>query len=43
MKFQGSNKRRFGSFEEDRYFLKILKWEHKFIPKYNQGKLLSCF
>ena len=42
-KFQGSGESRFGSSEKDGYFLKIPKWQHKFVQNYNQGKLVSYF
>ena len=42
-KFQGSDESRLGSSEKDRYFLKIAKWQHKFVQNYNRGKLVSYF
>ena len=41
--FQGSGESRFGGFEKDRYFLKIPKWQHKFVWDYKRGKLVSYF
>ena len=43
MKFQGSDKSRFGDSEKDRYFLSIPKREDKFIPEEKRGELVSCF
>ena len=42
-KFQGSGESRFGGSEKDRYFLKIPKWQHKLVPDYKRGKLVSYF
>ena len=42
-KFQGFGESRFGGSEKDRYYLKIPKWQHKFIREYKRGKLASCF
>ena len=42
-KFQESGESRFGSSEKDRYLLKILKWQHKLVQDYKQGKLVSYF
>ena len=42
-KFQGFGECRFGGSEKDRYYLKIPKWQHKFIQDYKGGKLASYF
>ena len=42
-KFHKSGESRFGSSEKDCYLLKIPKWQHKLIPDYKRGKLVSCF
>ena len=42
-KFQESGKNRFGGSEKDRYFLKILKYQHKLFRDYKLGKLVSYF
>ena len=42
-KFQGTGVSRFRGSEKDRYFLKIPKWEHKFVQDYKRGKLVSFF
>ena len=34
---------RFGGSEKDRYFLKILKWQHKLSRDFKRGKLVSYF
>ena len=41
--FQGSGKSRFGRSEKGHYFLKIPKWQHKFVWNYKRGKLVSYF
>ena len=33
----------FGGYEKDRYFLKIPKWQHKFVRDYKRGKLVFYF
>ena len=33
----------FGGSEKERYFLKILKWQHKLVWDYKRGKLVSYF
>ena len=40
-KFQGSDESIFGGSGKDRYFLKIRKWQHKFVQDYKRGKLVS--
>ena len=42
-KFQESRQSRFGGSEKDRYFLKILKWQHKLVRDYKRGMLVSYF
>ena len=42
-KFPDFGDSRFGRSEKDRYFLKILKWEHKLVRDYQRGKLVSFF
>ena len=42
-KFQEFCESKFGSSEKDRYFLKILKWQHKLVRDYKRGKLDSYF
>ena len=42
-KFQELSKSRFGGSERDRYFLKILKWQHKLVRDYKWGMLVSYF
>ena len=42
-KFQGSGESRFDGSEKDRYFLKIPKWQNKFVRDYKRGKLVSYF
>ena len=42
-KFQEFGESRFGGSEKDRYFLKILKRQHKLVRDYKRGKLVSYF
>ena len=42
-KYQEFGETRFGSSEKDHYFSKILKWQHKLVWDYKQGKLVSYF
>ena len=42
-KFQESGESRFSGSEKDRYFLKILKWQHKLVRDYKRGMLVSYF
>ena len=42
-KFQEFGKSRFGGSGKERYFLKILKWQHKVVRDYKRGKLVSYF
>ena len=42
-KFQEFGESRFGGSQKDRYFLKILKWQHKLVRDYKRGKLVSYF
>ena len=42
-KFQEFNEGSFGGSEKDRYFLKIVKWQHKLVGAYKRGKLVSYF
>ena len=42
-KFQEFCESRLGGSEKDRYFLKILKWQHKLVPDYKRGKLVCYF
>ena len=42
-KFQEFGVSKFDGPEKDRYFLKILKWQHKLVRDYKQGKLVSYF
>ena len=42
-KFREFNEGSFGGSEKDRYFLKILKWQHKLVRVYKRGKLVPCF
>ena len=42
-KFQEYSESKFGSSEKDRYFLKILKWQHKLVRDYKRGMLVSYF
>ena len=43
VKFQEFYESRFGGSENDRYFLKILKWQYKLVRDYKLGKLVSYF
>ena len=42
-KFREFGESRFGGSENDRYFLKILKWQHKLVQDYTRGTLVSYF
>ena len=42
-KFQEFGVSKFDGPEKDRYFLKILKWQHKLVRDYKRGKLVSYF
>ena len=42
-KYQEFGETRFSSSEKDHYFSKILKWQHKLVWDYKQGKLVSYF
>ena len=42
-KIQEFGKGRFGDSEKDRYFLKILKWQHIPVRDYKREKLVSYF
>ena len=42
-KFQEFGESRLGGSEKDRYFLKILKRQHKFVQDFKRGKLISYF
>ena len=42
-KLQGSDKSRFGGSENNRYILKIPKWQHKLVQDCKRGELVSYF
>ena len=42
-KFHIFGESRFGGSEKDRYFLKILKWQHELAGDFKRGKLVSYF
>ena len=42
-KFQEFGESRFGGSENDHYFLKVPKWQHKLVRDYKRGTLVSYF